>query len=168
MNFFALNFIFMMKLFYVRAPQQYVAPSGVGTIKLTYTSNSAQPQTSIQYASTTPKVNSFSSRSVALCSGHSQCTNETQSISNDLQFWTGCLCDRTRPISSSCSSNTTQPILFIPTARHCKSIHNEPIHNGRIHKYGSITLCFTATRSNHPIYNRIEQYLFESIAIAKL
>lgn len=44
------------QIFYVRAPQQYVAPSGVGTIKLTYTSNSAQPQTSIQYASTTPKV----------------------------------------------------------------------------------------------------------------
>lgn len=52
------NFIFM-KIFYVRAPQHYVQPSGVGTIKLTYTSNSAQPQTSIQYASTTPKVNAF-------------------------------------------------------------------------------------------------------------
>lgn len=47
---------FIEKLFYVRAPQQYVAPSGVGTIKLSYTSNQAQPQTTIQYASTTPKV----------------------------------------------------------------------------------------------------------------
>lgn len=44
------------KIFYVRAPQQYVAPSGVGTIKLTYTANQAQPQATIQYASTTPKV----------------------------------------------------------------------------------------------------------------
>ncbi|XP_031626817.1 signaling mucin HKR1-like [Contarinia nasturtii] len=44
------------QIFYVRAPSQYVAPSGVGTIKLSYTSNQAQPQTSIQYASTTPKV----------------------------------------------------------------------------------------------------------------
>lgn len=45
-----------MQLFYVRAPQQYVAPSGVGTIKLTYSPNQAQPSATIQYASTTPKV----------------------------------------------------------------------------------------------------------------
>ncbi|XP_055302554.1 uncharacterized protein LOC129568534 [Sitodiplosis mosellana] len=44
------------QIFYVRAPSQYVTPSGVGTIKLSYTSNSAQPQTTVQYASTTPKV----------------------------------------------------------------------------------------------------------------
>lgn len=50
-------FFFCIKIFYVRAPSQYMTPSGVGTIKLTYTSNQAQPQTSVQYASTTPKVN---------------------------------------------------------------------------------------------------------------
>lgn len=56
--FFSLFFFFprFVKVFYVRAPSQYVSPSGVGTIKLSYTSNSAQPQTTVQYASTTPKV----------------------------------------------------------------------------------------------------------------
>lgn len=42
------------QIWYVRAPQQIVQPSGVGTLKLTYTTNQAQP--SIQYAATQPKV----------------------------------------------------------------------------------------------------------------
>lgn len=48
-----------MKIFYVRAPSQYVAPSGVGTIKLTYSPDQSQPTTTIQYAATAPKVHNF-------------------------------------------------------------------------------------------------------------
>lgn len=54
-SFFFFSF-FTSKVFYVRAPAQYVAPSGIGTIKLTYTGESSQPTTTIQYAATAPKV----------------------------------------------------------------------------------------------------------------
>lgn len=49
------------QIWYVRAPQQQqlIQPSGVGTLKLTYTPNPAQPQTSIQYAATQPKVSTI-------------------------------------------------------------------------------------------------------------
>lgn len=54
--FFSSEFCFYFKqIFYVRAPQQ-LTPSGVGTIKLTYTPNQSQPQSIIQYAATQPKV----------------------------------------------------------------------------------------------------------------
>lgn len=117
------HLFFFVQIFYVRAPQQYVPPSGVGTIKLTYTSNQAQPQTTVQYASSTPKVSNI--RWTVCCSD--QCTplrvqmkseaNEFGEIERGvmllmhLHFVIGGLCDFARTICGS-RANTVKFITI--------------------------------------------------------
>lgn len=108
-NFYEISFRFLflffcIKIFYVRAPSQYMTPSGVGTIKLTYTSNQAQPQTSAQYASTTPKVN----LNISL---DQRVWNENEMKSDRLLcIAIGCIRNFARSISIGIGSHTTKSI----------------------------------------------------------